>query len=74
MTLQILELNNAHSSVVKVAAKDHDRRKHDIVVLLLAILILSVMALVIVLQARNIFVTIVIGITTMFILIAIGKS
>ena len=72
LSLKYMELNNARSSVVKVAAKDHDRRKHDIVVLLLAILI-SVMALVIVLQAQNIFVTIVIGITTMYIVIAIGK-
>ena len=72
LSLKYIELNNGRSSVVKSAAKDHDRRQHDIVVLLLAILI-SVMALVIVLQAQNIFVTctMVIGIATMFILIAI---
>ena len=74
LLLKYMELNNARSSVVKAAAKDHDRRKYDIVVfnLLLAILI-SVMALVIMLQAQNIFVTIVIGITAMSILTAIGK-
>ena len=70
LSLKYMELNNARSSVVKAAAKDHDRRKHDIVILLLAILI-SVMALVIMLQAQNIFVTLVIGIATMFILTAI---
>ena len=70
LSLKYIELNNARSSVVKPVAKDHDRRQHDIVVLLLAILI-SVMALVIMLRAQNIFVTLVIGIATMFILTAI---
>ena len=71
LSLKYIELNNARSSVVKAAAaKDHDRRQHDIVVLLLAILI-CVMALVIMLQVQNIFVTLVIGIATMFILTAI---
>ena len=70
LSLKYIELNNTRSSVVKPAAKNHDRRQHDIVVLLLAILI-CVMALVIVVQAQNIFVTMVIIIATIFILIAI---
>ena len=71
LSLKYIELNNARSSAIKAAAKDHDiRRQHDIVILLLAILI-CVMALVIMLQAQNIFVTLVIGIATMFILTAI---
>ena len=52
LSLKYIELNNAHSSAVKAAAKDHNRRH-------------------IMLQAQNIFVTMVIGIATMFILIAI---